>query len=94
MLWAYLELLQSYRRPKRALDWIAFMVSGILGGLATGGIAVGLAFWLMRLSGTTMPAKLIGGMIGLLTGWLVILTLNVQLFRLCDWIYESFESEN
>jgi hypothetical protein len=94
MFWAYLELLQSYRRPKRLLDWIAFMASGILGGLAAGGIGIGLALWLMRLSGTVMPAKLIGGMTGALMGWLILLILNVQLFRLCDWIYDSFESDD
>jgi formate/nitrite transporter FocA (FNT family) len=94
MLWAYIDLVQSFRQPKRALDWVAYLVSAIVGGLMIGGLGIGGAVWLMKLSGTVVFAKLIGGFAGFTAGWVILLLLNVQLFRLTDWVYESLGSRD
>ena len=88
MLWGYFNLLQSFRRPTRALDWIAYLIPFAVMCAIGGGGGVAAAVFAMRHFGNWFLPKFLAGAIALLAGWAVMLVLNVQLFRLSDWVYD------
>jgi hypothetical protein len=92
MLWAYIELLQSFRRPQRPLDWIAFVIPFILGSCILGGGGIVAVYFAVRYFGNFFFVKLFAGFAVAIAGWVSTLVLNVQLFRLVDWIYDSWEN--
>lgn len=93
MLWAYLGLLDSFRRPQRALDWVAFLVPIAVMCAIGGGGGVTAAIFAMKYFGDWLLPKFLAGAAAALIGWVVMLFLNVQLFRLSDWIYDQIEPQ-